>query len=170
MKPMLVLVTSEKCGACKAFKSNVWPRLGTYLKKDPRFDVTEVHVMSNTNEIRRVHTDLLRFVSHFPTLIMFTGASWLSTSLIGTVLNAEFVDGKMTLYHRIPAKAKHILPLQHKPIYDWVESVLEKPEFATQRPRVVITDEPKPTFTGGRSSSSMYNSKIEFVENEYEYI
>lgn len=177
MKPMLVLVTSESCPACKAFKTRVWPRLGMYLRKDPRFDVTEVHVVKNFLEIRKVHTDLEKFVRWFPTLIMFTGASWVSTSLKGKVLNGDFVGDRITLLSKISGREREMVLLEHKRIYAWIENVLNLSEFRSERPAVVITDDTVSGSRGGTldifsngTSKSMYNSETEFVENGDEYI
>lgn len=175
---MLALITSESCPACKAFKSRIWPRLGMYLKKDNRFEVTEIHLVKNpVMEIRRAHTDLARFIGWVPILILFTGSSWVSTSLRGVALNGQFVGEKMVHYKDIPGKASQQIPMEHRRIYEWIERQLDTELFKSERPAVVITDD---TRSLGRSSGnghartptgerSMYNSETEFVENDDEY-
>lgn len=173
MKPVLVLITSEKCGACKHFKQKIWPRLGMYLRKDTRFEVVEIHVMDTANEIRRVHTDLVRFVGWFPTIMLFTGESWVSTLLKGKVLNGEFIGDRITHYQDIPIKIKEQVLLEHRRIYEWIEKTLQDEMFSSGNPAVVITDSSSTDSFSKRlhepTIKVMYDSETEFVESTDEF-
>ncbi len=173
---MVVLITAESCSACKIFKRDIWPRLGMYIERDTRLDLTELHVVKNYNEIRATHTDLFRFIGWFPTILIFTGESWVSTSLKGKVFNGQFKtdeDGriKMTHYKDIRGKASQVIPLNHSKIYDWIEEVINGQMFIGDRPAVVITDDRFTTSRAGttsRGSKSIYNDETEFIENVFE--
>ena len=165
MKPVFVLVTSESCPHCKTFKRYTWPRLSTYLKKDARLKLAEIHVMKNAKEITDRHNDLLRFATWAPTMMIFTGESWVSTKLVGKVLNGEFrYDARrkmdmMTNYANIPGKTSQLVNLNQRDIYDWIEATLKSSLFSAETPSVVITDKGTPKMT----DSDTFTGNINFV-------
>lgn len=172
MKPVVVLITKDGCPGCIRFKKNVWPRLGMYLKKDSRIELKEIHITKSYDEIKRVHTDLLRFIRWVPTIIVFTGESWVSTSLRGEVLNGKFIDGVITMFEKIPRYASKSVKLEHLPVYNWIERTINLPMFTDDKPAVVITNT-KFEGTGRsvktRSAKTMYDSETEFAGVVIEY-
>ena len=83
-KPVLVLVMSQKCGACHNFKAKMLPELEKDLKNDNRFrflvlDLPDMGVPKTGRDIagNEFHPDLKNgFVQFFPTFLLFPGNLW----------------------------------------------------------------------------------------------
>ena len=80
-KPVLVLVMSQKCGACQNFKRKMLPDLENILKNDPRIqfvllDFPEMAIPLNKDG-KEYHPELRNgFVEFFPTFLLFPGNLW----------------------------------------------------------------------------------------------
>lgn len=81
-KPVLVLVMSEKCGACQNFKRKMLPDLERDLNKNNSFDFVVLdfpEMVINGNDVKNTyyHPELKNgFVEFFPTFLLFPGDLW----------------------------------------------------------------------------------------------
>lgn len=80
-KPVLVLVMSEKCGACQNFKRKALPELEKELKNDSRFKFVSLDfpdmTVPNNKDGKEFHPELRNgFVEFFPTFLLFPGNLW----------------------------------------------------------------------------------------------
>lgn len=82
MKPVLVFVFSQKCGACINFKRKVLPELEAALVTNPNINIVvlefpEMAIPNQDPDVGEYHPDLKNgFVRFFPTIALFPGDIW----------------------------------------------------------------------------------------------
>lgn len=96
-KPVVVIVLSERCGACMNFKRKNLPELKAALEKDSRIntvilDFPEMAIPKFNNDVGVYHPDLRTgIVRFFPTIALFPGNLWNSheTKLKGVIKHGD---------------------------------------------------------------------------------
>jgi len=96
-KPVIVLILSERCGACINFKRKILPELKEELENDSKIktvilDFPEMAIPSINNKVGVYHPELRNgFVRFFPTIALFPGNLWNyhDTKLKGVVKHGD---------------------------------------------------------------------------------
>lgn len=102
-KYVYVLITSLLCGACRTFKSNVWPTLSKKLENDQDIKIIQLEVptiqLAPNTTFGDYHKDLYKFVGWFPTMMMFRKDRFedLNTPLEGVVMYGKPINGIMIM-------------------------------------------------------------------------
>lgn len=107
--PVLVVITADRCPACKNYKSICREKFISAAKKIPNLRVKEFDVPSpepfDINKAFNLETgqkaegpaDLRNYLGWYPSFALFSGSSWDSNGkLQGVVMNGTVVDGKVT--------------------------------------------------------------------------
>lgn len=154
-KPVVVIVTSNRCPACTSFKKAVLPRLSIFLNRDSRLDLKIVEMIDNDISIlTRTHQDVMRFAKWLPTILVFTGISWnIQDTLSGEIFNGKLVGGTAVHHSNTGDRVLDITPTS---IYQWVSDVVQR--MSTHN--VVIEDEDEEVVD---DPTTMYTSRTEFV-------
>lgn len=130
--PVLVLVMSDKCGACQNFKRTMLPELERELRGNTKFNLVvlnfpefNIPVKSNFD----YHPDLRTgFVQFFPTFLLFPGELW----------NDKTSKLKGVAKHDLNVNPN--IDYSKKSILSWVdETVSQNPMFAGTKRRKVET-------------------------------
>ena len=96
-KPVVVLILSERCGACINFKKKILPELEKEILNDSNLKLVvlnfpDMSIPSSNNNVGIYHPGLKNaFVRFFPTIALFPGNLWnnSNTKLEGVVKHGE---------------------------------------------------------------------------------
>ena len=157
-QPTLLLITAATCPACVGFKNNVWPQAKSRLESTGKVRIEEANLPSmDKSHLAKYPSDLQRFVTWFPTLILVSPESWQRrTNLDASVFNGSFVNGIMT-----HGRDKAPYPTTAQGIMDWVNDQTKTYSRSVNRAQgPIVNIQPLPTISkrDGWSTSSLYNS------------
>lgn len=108
-----VSVLSKTCSHCKNFKDTSLTTLKNRVKLIPginRKEYIEVSNLASAFDESKYHPDFSRFITWFPTFIIFTTESWEAhdKELIGKVMGGNITDNKMTLSNKAEFSANPV--------------------------------------------------------------
>lgn len=123
-KGVLILLTAGNCGHCHQFKDNIWYKskdgpLKDKIINDGKVSIIEINLPSTSSTLdNKYPVDLQRYVSWFPSLMLFTNDDWAAglngAPLHGVVYNGTDDGGKVKLSGTKPISRKNIL--------DWIDT------------------------------------------------
>lgn len=99
---VFVLVTWNRCSACKHFLTITWDLLKDELEQDGRFSISHLELRSNDKGENTWHCDdkynasIINYINFYPTFIIVPAEQWYSSSPI--VLSHEAMYGVDTTF------------------------------------------------------------------------
>lgn len=93
-KPTLLIVTSQTCSACQAFKRSVQPSLRSKLQRDNRIQVGEIDLPTMSAPIPSTYpAELRKYIGWYPTFILLAPSR--GNGVEGVVFNGKMVNGRI---------------------------------------------------------------------------
>ena len=159
---VFVIVTAKDCGACTFFKhktqDDLMSKLESYSNSlgPGKLEIVSIDldsISSAGQTLVKYHRDLIRYVSWFPTFLLFTKQSWHSDKLVGKAFNGEIQNGRWV---PVPINRQ---PMTSDAILNWIKTTQNDPNFkpAAPKPLQPISSSSRRTIEGGARPSLIQN-------------